>query len=94
MSKLLEKTIGNDEWLKVHETELKALFPADWSHACRVSMLKIGWELKLLGVEWRSEIELINIFVYFGKIGIVEHDPDFKEIIRANPKDIFEKVNK
>lgn len=49
--------------------------------------LKVGFGLKLLGVDWRSEKELIKCLVFFEKIGLIER---FGMDIQANPKSIFQ----
>lgn len=94
MNHALQNTLGNDQWLRENESAIKKLFPAEWSHASRIDQLKLRWNLKLLGVDYRSEDEFIKILTFFAKIGFVQHDQDFLEMIRANPDSVFEKVNK
>lgn len=80
-------TIGNEDWLKENEPAIKQLLPKTWTHMQNISALTIGFNLKLLGVEWFSEEEFGRIMVYFERVGLMERDG---YTVRANPISIFE----
>lgn len=67
----LEPTLGSEEWLRNNEDALKKLLPDTWTHIHNVDGLKLGFGLKLLGVDWRSENEFARVLVYFERIGLL-----------------------
>ena len=87
MTNELQSTLGNAEWLRKNEPALKELLPKTWTHAQNMNVLKIAFNLKLLGVDWRSEDEFGRIMVFLEKTGIM-----LREGItcKANPRSIFD----
>lgn len=76
-------TIANPEWVKAHHMELSEMMPETWTHMHNLNMLAIGFKLKLLGVDWRSNIELgicMGILAEHG--GIFEHSKENKLLVR------------
>ena len=55
----LIETLGNEAWLKENETKVKNLLPKTYTHINNLNGLKLGFNLKLLGVDWRSESEFV-----------------------------------
>lgn len=82
----LMTTLGNTEWLKKHENEVKELLPKTWTHIENISALKLGFKLKLLGIDWRSEDEFGKVMVFLEKIGFMLRD-GYK--VRVNNKSVF-----
>lgn len=80
------KPLTDINWLKENETGIKNLLPETWTHVQNVSVLKIGFGLKLLGVNWQTEDELSKILVYLTHLGMIERD---KMLIRRSPNTIF-----
>jgi hypothetical protein len=70
----LATTLGSNAWMNLHAAEVKALLPETWTHVQNVNLLRIGFELKLLGVDWRSNDELAKCMVYFEKAGLMRRD--------------------
>jgi len=66
--------VCNAEWMKKNEQRLKELFPENWTHAGNLNPVFIGFQLKLLGVDWRSEVEYAAVLVYFKQVGIIKVD--------------------
>lgn len=62
-------TLGNREWVEANRYKLRLLFPEQWTPAEHLSALRIGFELKLLGVDWRSAEDLVDSLVFLHKIG-------------------------
>lgn len=81
-----EQTLGNQQWLRINENKLRELFPATWTHMKNTSPLKVGFSLKLMGIDWRSNTEYAEIMIYLYKMGILQQD---EQIIRRNPDSIF-----
>lgn len=79
-------TLGSVEWLDIHAEGLKKLLPVTWTHVGNVSLLKIGFGFKLLGVDWRSEEQLTEAIVYLEKIKLLQRDG---LLIRVNPHFTF-----
>ncbi len=78
----LASTIGNIQWVKTNIQGLKDLMPPTWAHIENISILKIVFGLKILGVDWRSESDLVNIMVWMNKVGIIQFNGI---LIRVNP---------
>lgn len=67
----LKNTLGNESWFRENESKIRALLPDVWTHIHNINMLKIGFGLKVIGVDWRSQTELASIMVLFEKLGIL-----------------------
>lgn len=79
--------LTDEAWLRIHEADLKKPLPINWVKPNSTLLLRMGWNLKLLGIEWRSDEELIKLMVYLEQIGIIQRQN--LEEIRANPESIF-----
>ena len=86
MSTNLSDTLGNLEWCRNNEKELKGLIPSNWTHINNLNGLKIGFQLKLIGVDWRSQDEFGKVMVFLEKVGIMQRQNGFQ--VRANPDPI------
>ena len=62
------------------------MLPATFTHMGNLNGLQLGFKLKLLGVDWRSENEFGRIMVYLEKIGMMLRDG---VTVRRNPHSIF-----
>ena len=82
----LRDTIGNDEWLKKNEKALKEIFPDTWTHIENLNGIQIGFQFKLLGIDWRSEEQFTRVMTYLERIKIILRDGF---TIKANPHSIF-----
>jgi len=82
----LQDTIGNEQWLRENETRLKEALPETWAHVRNINGLQLGFKLKLLGLDWRSEEEFGKTMVFLEKIGIMLRDG---LTVRRNPNSIF-----
>lgn len=82
----LKDTLGNEKWLRENEAKLRALLPETWTLATNLNGLQLGFRLKLLGVDWRSEDEFGRVMLFLEKIGIMLRK-DF--LVRRNPDSIF-----
>lgn len=60
-------TLGNDEWLRVNEKAIKAMLPETWTHVSNLNMLQIGYQMKLLGIDWRTEEQLAKTMAFLTK---------------------------
>ena len=83
----LKNTIGNENWLRENENKLKKLLPETWTHMHNLNGLKIGFGLKLLGIDWRSEEEFGRVMVWIEKIGIMVRQNTYQ--VRASSQSIF-----
>jgi len=90
MSDLID-TLGNTQWLKQNETNIKALLPDVWTHMENLNGLKLAFGFKLVGIEWKSENEFGRIMLFLEKVGILQRTNGYQ--IRANPISIFKGVN-
>ena len=81
-------TLGNTLWLGQNENKLKEMLPSQWTHVDNLNGLQIGWKMKLLGLDWRSEQEFGKIMVFLEKVGILQRQNGLQ--VRANPVNIFQ----
>lgn len=84
----LRDTLGNQHWLKQNEPKLRELLPETWTLATNLNGLKLGFGLKLIGVDWRSEDEFGRVMVFLEKVGIMQRK-DY--LVRRNPDLLFSK---
>lgn len=55
-----ENTLGNRSWVKDNESKLQAIFPETWTHIQNLNPLQIGYQLKVVGIDWHSEEEFLR----------------------------------
>ena len=79
-------TLGDMKWLRANERALKEILPDTWTHISNLNGLSIGFKLKLLGIDWRSEEEFGKVMVYLERIGIMIRDG---YTVKRNPRDVF-----
>ena len=82
----LEESLGSEDWLKANEDKVKELFPDTWTNIQNLNALKLGADLKALGVNWRSEKEFEMIMVFFEKLGFILRDG---QNVKRNPNTIL-----
>jgi hypothetical protein len=82
MSERLTQTLGNQAWLTANMNKLLDLFPQTWTFETNLSLVQIGFNLKLIGVDWRSPEELVNIMVFAEKSKLLIRDG---RTVKANP---------
>lgn len=82
----LQNTLGNEAWLKENEAKIKDLLPKTWTHVNNLNGLQLGFGLKLLGLDWRSEDEFGKTMLFLEKIGFILRDG---MTVKRNPHSIF-----
>lgn len=70
----LRSTLGDRAWMQADRDGLRALLPETWTLMANLKILQIGYGLKLLDVDWRSEDELAKIMVFLEKAGLMLRD--------------------
>ena len=82
----LQDTLGNDQWLRENEDKVKALLPELWTHMGNLNGLQIGFGLKLLGIDWRSEAEFGRVMLFLEKVRFMLRDG---LTVKRNPQSVF-----
>lgn len=82
----LMDTLGNESWLKANEQAVKDLLPDTWTHVGNLNGLQIGFRLKLLGIDWRTQDEFGKCMVYLERIGFMLRDG---MTVKRNPRSVF-----
>lgn len=67
----LKNTIGNEDWLKQNELNVKNLFPVKWTAIDELDGIMIGEGLRELDVQWRTQKEFEMLMVFFVKLGFI-----------------------
>lgn len=83
----LQDTLGNEPWIREKEDAIKAILPQTWTHMNNINILQLMYQLKLIGVDWRSQDRFVDVMVFLEKIGILIRDG---MAVRANPHSIFQ----
>lgn len=89
MTTSLQATLGSRDWLPKNEDAIKRLLPDTWTHIENLDGLRIGFQLKLIGVDWRSELEFGKVMVFLEKVGLMQRQNGYQ--VRANPSRVFPK---
>jgi len=82
----IQDTLANETWLKANESAIKELFPVSFTHIQQLNGLKIGGQLRILGVAWRTEKEFEMIMVFLEKLGFLIREG---QAVKRNPESIF-----
>lgn len=80
------QTLGNKHWLMHHEQAIKDMFPTEWTHCMQINHFMIGAKLQVLGLDWKSETELIMTITALAADGFVLTDG---RLMKSNPFPIF-----
>lgn len=83
----LMDTLGNKEWLRANEQKVKDMLPETWTHVHNLNGLQIGYRMKLLGIDWRSQDEFGKCMVYLERIGFMLRDG---LTVKRNPRSVFD----
>jgi kynurenine formamidase len=73
-------------WIKVHEAELKDLFPETWTHFHNVSTLRLMWCLKLMGLDFSTIDQMAEIMADLETHRVLLRDG---QLIKRNPRPCF-----
>jgi hypothetical protein len=82
----LQDTLGNDAWLRENEDKVKALLPETWTHIGNLNGPQLGYRLKLLGIDWRSENEFSRVMLFLEKTRFMLRDG---LTVKRNPQSVF-----
>ena len=61
-------------WTAKEATIIKNALPETWTHVHNVNWLRVGFALKLAGIDWRSESDLHNAMALMERLGVVQRD--------------------
>lgn len=79
-------TLGNKDWLQANEQRVKAMLPETWTHIQNLNGPQLGYRMKLLGIDWRSEDEFGKVMLYLERIGFMLRDG---MTVRRNSHTVF-----
>lgn len=82
----LKDTLGSDQWLRENEGKVKALLPETWTHIGNLNGLQLGFGLKLLGIDWRSEDEFRRVMRFLERARFMLRDG---LTVKRNPQSVF-----
>lgn len=82
----LQDTLGNEDWLRKNEDAVKKLLPETWTHMQNLNGLQIGFGLKVLGVDWRSEDEFGRVMLFLERVRFMLRDG---LTVKRNPHSVF-----
>lgn len=66
----VQETIGNPQWVVQHYVQVRDIFPAERQLMTQSDMIRVGFKMKLLGIDWRSENELAQVMVLCYHLGM------------------------
>ena len=70
----LQDTLGNQKWMEENADKVKGILPPTWTHISNLDGLKLGYCLKLIGIDWRSQEEFGKCMVFFERAGLMKRD--------------------
>ena len=77
--------VYTEQWFKDNEEKIKDLFPETWTHVGNLNGLQIGFKLKLLGIDWRTNEEFSRCMTMLTKAGFAIMNG---LLIRRNPNPV------
>lgn len=80
-------TVGNEQWLRRHEPQIRAMLPDTWTHMENINILQLAFRMKLLGIDWRSTDEFGQVMLFLEKLGMLQRQNRYQ--VRANPGSVF-----
>lgn len=73
-----------EQWWKDNLSVIKdKLLPATWTHMANLEGMKMGFQMKLMGIDWRSSDEFGRVMVFFENIGLMQRNNYMQ--VRCNP---------
>lgn len=76
-------------FLRENEDKIKKILPETWTHVHNLNGLKLGYQLKLLGLNWWTNEGFAEIMVQLEKSGLMLRD---NFLVKANPHRVFEPI--
>ncbi len=70
------------EWIVDHEEALRKLFPEEWTRIIDLNPAQIGFNLKLLDLDWRENSDFVNIMTCLTAAGFCYRNEE--EVKRKN----------
>lgn len=65
--------LKDPKWLIKNEFALKHIFPAIWTHSDNLNFLKIRFQLKIVGIDFKNDEELSHVLAILTRLGIIEY---------------------
>ena len=64
-------TLGSTAWVTANAAALRALFPETLTHTANINFLSVGYQFKLLGIDWRSNHDFAACLAVLETLGII-----------------------
>ena len=66
--------LDNPQWVKDNLWKLRALFPETWTHLANIKVLPLMFQMKLLGIDFRTDEEFASALASFEALKIIHRD--------------------
>lgn len=70
----LADTLGNPQWMAENAEAIKKILPEAWTEILKLNGLQLGYQMKLIGIDWRSQDEFGKVMVYLERVGLMQRD--------------------
>lgn len=80
------ETILNLSWVIQNEDALKGIFPEDWTHVDCIDPIKLGFWIKVSGIDFRNEAQLQFALFLMQESRLLQRNGNY---IRRNPDRVF-----
>lgn len=67
-------TLCDKIWLNEHAPALRRMLPETWTHIQNINIVALGYQLKLIGIDWRSQQDLAGCLAVLEKAGLLLRD--------------------
>lgn len=73
----------DSNWIKLNQAALRQALPDSWTNVQNLDFVRIGYQLKLLNVDWRSYEELARIMAKLEQLHFLIRDPRNRWLIKT-----------
>jgi hypothetical protein len=75
--------LANKDWWDKNTGAVKEMLPKTWTHMENINGMRIGFAMKLIGIDWRNENDFGRVMIFFERIGIMQRQNVYQ--LRVNP---------
>ena len=80
--------LGSLVWLSQHQDTIKSCLPQEWKKPELADLVRLGFHLKIAGLDWHHETDLPKIMAYLSFLGVIHHrrTDDLGVQVKVNPE--------
>lgn len=71
MTQSIVDVLEESDWINKNKEAIKNLLPETWTHVGNLNPIAMGFQLKLIGADWRNKGDFCKILSYLQGKGII-----------------------